>query len=176
MPRKISRTAASDYEAKTSFEISQLVRRTDRPRLPPFGDPLSGIILVAEPATGRDTETNAKMADALRRSLTALRLDRAYVTWTHPYLLEEVLALEPSVLVAVGADAARAIDSLDYPLVKTPFSEATEGSPFAWTDGASGFLLPALAPALTDEDAKRRFWQAFLAMRALATRGEYTRS
>lgn len=172
MPRKTSRTAASDYEAKISSEISQLARRTDRPGPPPFGDPLSGIILVAEPAPERDTETNTRMADALHRSLSTLKLDRAYVTWTHPYLLEEVLSLEPSALVAVGPDAASAIDALDYPLVKTPFSEATEGSPFAWTDGASGLLLPALATALTDDDAKRRFWRAFLAMRAFAARGE----
>lgn len=172
MPRKTSRPAASDYEVKTSFEISQLARRTDRPGPPPFGDPLSGIILVAEPATGRDAETNTRMTDALRRSLTTLRLDRAYITWTHPYLLEEMLSLEPSALVAVGPGVARAIDTLDYPLVKIPFSEATEGSPFAWTDGASGLLLPDLAPALVDYDAKRRFWRAFLAMRALTTRGE----
>lgn len=172
MPRKTSRTATNDYEAKTSFEISQLARRTDRPGPPPFGDPLSGIILVAEPAPERDADTNVRMADALHRSLSTLKLDRAYVTWAHPYLLEEVLSLEPSALVAVGPNAASAIDTLGYSLVKTPFSEATEGSPFAWTDGATGLLLPALAPALVDDDAKRRFWRVFLAMRKLAAHRE----
>lgn len=171
MPRETSRPAASGYEAKIASEISRLARRTNRPGPPPFGDPLSGITLVAEPAPETNAQannrTNARMTDALRRSLATVKLDTAYVTWTHPYLLEEILSLEPGALVAVGPDAARAIDSLSYPLVITPFSEAAEGSPFAWTDGASGLLLPALAPALTDADAKRRFWRAFLAMRAL---------
>jgi hypothetical protein len=107
------------------------------------------------------------MVDALRRSLVAVKLERAYVTWPHPYLLEEMLSLEPTALVAVGA-AARTIDSLNYPLAKTQFSEATEGSWFAWTESASGLRLPALVPALSDAGAKRRFWRAFLAIRALA--------
>jgi hypothetical protein len=71
-------------------------------------------------------------------------------------------------LVAVGPDVARAIDSLNYPLAKTGFSDAPEGSWFAWTKGTSGLRLPALAPALSDADAKRRFWRAFLALRVLA--------
>ena len=112
------------------------------------------------------------MVHALRRSLAAVKLDKAYVTWTHPDLLEELLSLEPSALVAVGPGAARAIDSLAYPLAKEPFSDATEGVWFSWTYGTFGLRIPALAPALTDPDAKRQFWQAFLALRALATGGE----
>jgi hypothetical protein len=97
-----------------------------------------------------------------------VKLDEAYVTWIHSDLLEEILSLEPGALVAVGPAAARAIDSLDYPLARMAFSEVPEGSWFAWTKGASGLRLPALAPALEDEDAKRHFWRAFLALRALA--------
>jgi hypothetical protein len=164
MPRKTLHSATSDYEAKISHEAAHLVRGTARIGPEPFGDPLSGVVLVAEPATGA---TGAKMVDALRRSLVAVKLERAYVTWPHPYLLEEMLSLEPTALVAVGA-AARTIDSLNYPLAKTQFSEATEGSWFAWTESASGLRLPALVPALSDAGAKRRFWRAFLAIRALA--------
>ena len=179
MSPKTSRTAADDYEAKTSNEITRLTQRTDRRGPAPFGDPLSGITLVAEPATGEAgdvTDTNARMVDALRLSLAAIRLDRAYVTWPHPDLLEELLSLEPSALVVVGSGAAHTVDFLDYPLAKTRFSEATEGSWFPWTEGISGLRLPALAPALDDADAKHRFWRAFLAMRALATGGEQRRS
>ena len=176
MPPKTSRTAADDYRAKTSQEITQLTRRANRYDLAPFGDPFSGITLVAEKVTEDNvgTHTDARIVDALRRSLAAVRLDRAYVTWPHPDLLKEILSLEPSALVAVGPGAVRAIDSLGYPLVKRRFAETTEGSWFAWTDGVSGLRLPALAPALDDADAKRRFWRAFLAMRALATGGEWT--
>jgi len=180
MPRKTSRTAASDYEAKISQETTRLACQAAQAAYTgpsPFGDPLSGITLVTERVTEEGAaETEAKIADALRRSLAAVKLDRAYVTWTHPDLLEELLSLEPSALVAVGPGAAHAIDSLDYPLAKEPFSDAAEGVWFAWTDGTFGLRLPALALALTDADAKRRFWRAFLALRALATVGEPGRS
>jgi hypothetical protein len=49
------------------------------------------------------------------------------------------------------------------------FSEAPEGSWFIWTKGTRGLRLPALAPALDDPDAKRRFWTAFLALRTLVS-------
>lgn len=176
MPRKTPRTPASDYEAKISQETTRLARQAAQAAHTgpsPFGDPLSGIMLVTEEGAA---ETEASMIDALRRSLVAVKLDRAYVTWTHPDLFEELLSLEPSALVAVGPGAARAIDSLGYPLAKEPFSDAAEGVWFAWTDGTFGLRLPALALALTDADAKRRFWRAFLALRALATGGEPVRS
>ena len=156
---------AGDYGAKTLREAAQTARRATRTGPEPFGDPLSGILLVAEPAAGA---ANAGVADALRRSLATVKLDAAYVTWSHSDLLEEILSLEPGALVAVGTAAARAIDSLAYSLARTSFSEAPEGSWFAWTKGTSGLKLPALAPALKDQDAKRRFWRAFLALRTLA--------
>jgi hypothetical protein len=159
------RAAASDYEAKTSHETDRLARRATHAGLPqPFGDPLSGVVLVAEPST---EPTAARMVDALRRSLAAIKLDRVYVTWSHPDLPEEILSLEPDALVAAGPTASRAIDSCNYPLVKMAFSEAPEGSWFAWTNGTRGLRLPALAPALDDGAAKRRFWTAFLALRTL---------
>lgn len=163
MPRKPTHTAVRDYEAKISHEAARLARKVMRIGPEPFGDPLSGVVLVAEPATGA---TGARMVEALRRSLAAVKLERAYVTWPHPHLLEEMLSLDPTALVAIGA-AACTIDSLDYPLAKTRFSEAVEGAWFAWTQGASGLRLPTLLPALSETDAKRRFWRAFLTMRAL---------
>ena len=143
-------------------------RRSARPDLPyPSGDPLSGIVLVAEPAPS--TAGSARLADALRRSLSAVGLDEAYVTWAPSGpLLEELLSLEPTILVAVGPGAARAVDDAGYSLVKTRFRDAREGEWFAWTRGTTGLLLPDLAPALQDPEAKRRFWRAFLALRNLS--------
>ncbi len=155
---------SGDYGAKTSREAAQMARRATRTGPEPFGDPLSGILLVAEPVAGA---ANAGVVDALHRSLATVKLDGAYVTWSHSDLLEEILSLEPSALVAVGPAAARAIDSLDYPLARASFSESPEGSWFDWTKGTSGLRLPALAPALEDAAAKRRFWHAFLALRTL---------
>jgi uracil-DNA glycosylase len=80
---------------------------------------------------------------------------------------EELSALEPQVLVAVGGEAARAIDDLRHPLARSTFLDAPEGAWFSWTRGTRGLRLPALAPALADDDAKRRFWRAFLALRTL---------
>jgi hypothetical protein len=155
---------SGDYGAKTSREAARLAYRATRTGPEPFGDPLSGILLIAEPAAGA---ANAGVVDALRRSLAAVKLDGAYVTWPHSNLLEEILSLEPGALVVLGPAAARTIDSLDYPLARTLFSESPEGSWFDWTKGTSGLRLPALAPALEDAAAKRRFWHAFLALRTL---------
>ena len=158
--------AANAYNAKTSHEAGRWTRRALRAGLPqPFGDPLSGVVLVAE--SPLEETTAVGMGEALRRSLAAVKLDGAYVTWSSPNLLEEILSLEPGALVAIGP-AARAIDALGYPLARTGFSEAPEGSWFVWTRGTFGLRLPALAPALIDADAKRRFWRAFLALRVLA--------
>jgi hypothetical protein len=156
------------YEAKASHETARLARRLVSAGFPkPFGNPLSGLVLVVE-----EHGASARSVDALRRSLAAVKLSEAYVTWSSPDLLEELLSLEPGALVAVGPAAARAIDASGYPLARMGFSEAPEGSWFAWTKGTSGLRLPALAPALEDADAKRRFWKAFLALRALAPNGE----
>lgn len=107
--------------------------------------------------------------EAVRRSLESVNLTGAYVTWSPAELLaEELLAANPSILVAAGPRAAREIDSIGYPLVRKPFSEATEGTLFSWTGGVTGLLLPSLAPALEDEAAKKRFWRAFLMLRSIA--------
>jgi hypothetical protein len=174
--RASSHPAIKDYEAKTSHEATRRLAQPERTGLlEPFGDPLSGIVLIVERA---DEAASTLLPGVLCRSLAAVKLDGAYVTWYPPILLEEILSLEPCALVAVGPDVARAIDSLNYPLATTGFSEAPEGSWFVWTKGTSGLRLPALAPALSDADAKRRFWRSFLALRALApdTREQDSRS
>jgi hypothetical protein len=110
--------------------------------------------------------------DALKLSLQAIGLQEAYVTYESTGLLaQEIRATEPYVLVAIGEGAARDIDALDYPLVMQPFSEAQPGVWFPWTRGTAGLVIPALAPALDDDAAKRRFWLAFLTLRKL----EYSR-
>jgi hypothetical protein len=141
-----------------------LARRMEDSGYPgPLGDPLSGVMLVVESPAG------PRVVEALRRSLDAVGLSRAYVTWSSTgLLLEEILAIEPAALCAVGPGAAGELDALKHPLARGSFSEAHEGVWFAWTKGTAGLSLPALAPALDDEGAKRRFWRAFLSLRALA--------
>ena len=109
--------------------------------------------------------------EALNLSLEAVGLQKAYVTYESTGLLDqEIRATDPQVLAAIGAGAARDIDAIDYPLVRQPFSEAEPGAWFPWTKGTKGLLTPALAPALDDDAAKRRFWLAFLTLRDLANR------
>jgi hypothetical protein len=161
------RPAASDYADKVSREAAKTDRRADLSGVPrPLGDPLCGIVLVAEPPSDA-AGTSARITDALSRSLAAVDLEDAYVVWPAADLPETLLSLEPSALVAVGPGAARAIDAAGYPLAKTPFSDAPEGTWFAWTKGALGLRLPALTPALSDDEAKRRFWRAFRSLRDL---------
>ncbi len=127
-----------------------------------MGEPSSGVMLVVEGPVG------PRAVNALERSLEALELPEAYVTWTSEELFEEILLCEPSALAAIGPEAARRIDGLGYPLARSRFSEAEAGVWFRWTGGTAGLLVPAIAPALDDEEGKRRFWRAFLALRDLA--------
>lgn len=128
----------------------------------PLGDPTSGIVLVVEQPVG------PRALEALTLSLHAVGLPQAYVTYESTGLLaQEIQATEPQALIAIGPGAARDIDALDYPLVRYPFSEAEPGMWFPWTKGTAGLLLPALAPALDDDAAKRRFWRTFLSLKDL---------
>lgn len=156
--------AAEDYRRKTKHEISYLSRRIKRAGYPaPFGDPTTGIVLVVEQPVG------PRVLDALRASLLAVGLPDVYVTYASTGLLiEEILVTEPQLLVAVGPGAARDLDDLGYPLARLSFTEAGEGTPFAWTRGAIGLRLPPLVPALDHEESKRRFWRCFLVLKDLA--------
>ena len=130
----------------------------------PLGDPTSGTMLVVEQPVG------PRALEALKSSLQAVGLPEAYVTYESTGLLaQEIQAAEPRALIAIGAGAARDIDAIDYPLVRYPFSEAEPGMWFPWTKGTAGLILPALAPALDDDAAKRRFWRVFLTLRDLAS-------
>ncbi|HEX2740011.1 MAG TPA: hypothetical protein VHM69_06160 [Rubrobacter sp.] len=160
-----TRDAAGDYREKTAYEISRISRSMKEAGHPaPLGDPTSGVVLVVEQPVG------PRALEALERSLHAVGLPDAYVTYESTGLLaEEMQATEPHALIAIGAGAARDIDAIDYPLVRNPFSEAEPGIWFAWTKGTAGLVLPALAPALDDDATKRRFWRAFLTLRDLAS-------
>jgi hypothetical protein len=157
------RNAASDYRAKVVHEISRISKRMKESGYPaPLGDPTSGVVLVVEQPVG------PRVLQALDRSLKTIGLPEAYVTYASTGLLaQEILAAEPHALVAVGPGAVLEIDALDHPLARHPFSEAERGVWFTWTKGTAGLSLPALIPAPGDDGAKRRFWQAFLALRDL---------
>ena len=162
MPRQ-TRDAAGDYREKTAYEISRLSKRMkERGHPAPLGEPTSDVVLVLEQPVG------PRVLEALSRSLQAVGLPQAYVTYESTGLLEEeIRATDPNVLAAIGAGAVRAIDAIDYPLVRQPFSDAEPGIWFPWTKGTAGLSIPALAPALDDDAVKRRFWLAFLALRDL---------
>jgi len=162
VPRQ-PRDAAGDYREKSAYEISRLSNRMREQGHPtPLGDPTSGVVLVLEQPVG------PRVLEALKRSLHAVGLPEAYVTYESTGLLaHEIPATEPQALVAIGTGAASDIDAIDYPLVRQPFCDAQPGVWFPWTKGTMGLLLPAIAPALIDERTKRRFWQAFLSLKDL---------
>lgn len=153
--------AEGEYRAKVAHEIdrlSRLIKNSGHPA--PLGDPASGVMLVVEQPVG------PRVLQALQSSLNTVGLPDAYVTYASTGLLaQEILAAEPHALVAVGPGAARDIDALEHPLAQSSFSTAETATWFAWTKGTAGLSLPALAPALEDDAAKRRFWRAFLTLR-----------
>lgn len=160
---KSPRDAAGDYRAKGVREAELVSRRLTAALQPaPTGDPASGVMLVVDGPVG------PRAQQAVEASLAAIGLPSAYTTWTATGLLmEQILFAEPGALVAVGPEAAREIDALDYPLARRLFADAPEGEWFAWTRGAAGLRLPSVHPALSDEEEKRRFWSAFLRLREL---------
>jgi hypothetical protein len=162
VPRQ-PRDAAGDYREKTAYEISRLAKRMKEQGHPaPLGDPASGVVLVVEQPIG------PRVLNALQRSLGAVGLPEAYVTYESTGLLaNEIMATEPQALVAIGPGAVRDIDDLDHPLVKQLFSDAEPAAWFPWTKGTMGLVLPSIAPALNDDATKRRFWRAFLSLRDL---------
>jgi hypothetical protein len=158
------RDAADDYRKKMDYEISHLAKRIKEQGYPaPLGDPTTGVVLVVEQPVG------PRALEALKRSLEAVGLPRAYLTYEATgSLAQEILATQPQVLVAIGPGAVRDIDALQLPLVKQPFSDAEPGIWFPFTKGSTGLVLPAIVPALGDDAAKRRFWRAFLTLRAIS--------
>lgn len=163
--KRPSRSPEDDYREKARHEARRVARRLKQAGHPaPPGDPASGVVIVVSQPVG------PRLLNALQRSLEAVNLPDAYATWSSTgLLLEEILALQPSVLAAIGPEAARSVDSLNYPLSQRSFSEAATGEFFSWTASTAGLSLPALAPALDDERAKKSFWRAFLTLRQLPT-------
>lgn len=151
----------TDYLKKVSREASVIARRLKREGHPePLGDPASGLVVVLDQPVG------PRAIEALANSLERVNLSAAYVTWSSTGLLaEEILSLQPAVLVSIGPGAASEIDALDSPLSLNTFREASPGVWFPWTSSVYGLSLPALAPALSDENAKRNFWRAFMSLR-----------
>lgn len=160
-PEESARQALEDHRAKVSRELSPRGGKRRAGEELPAGDPESGVLLVLEPP-----ETPAVL-DALRRSLESVGWSEARVVRADEGLIGEILSGGPAAIVAVGPRAARALDELEYPLAHSRFSEARAGEWFVWSKGARGLSLPALAPALEDEEEKRGFWRAFLALRGL---------
>ena len=159
----VMRSPEEDYLKKAAQEATGIARRLKRAGHPtPLGDPIRGLMIVVEQPVG------PRLLEALQRSLEVVRLPDAYVTWTSTgLLLEEILSLQPSALISVGPGAAHEIDALDYPLSRGSFSNVTYGTWFPWTSSVSGLSLPALAPALDNDEAKRAFWRAFLTIQKL---------
>lgn len=159
-----ARRALEEYQAKVERELSS--GRSPRAGMEeglPAGDPVYGLLLVLE-----SPETPAAL-DALHRSLEYVGHPHARVVPTDERLLEEILSGGPSAIAAVGPRAAQALDGLEYPLAHASFTDSREGEWFGWSKGAHGLMTPSLAPALEDEEAKRSFWRAFLALRALSS-------
>lgn len=159
------RSPEDDYRKKAAGEALGIARRLKTAGHPaPLGDPASGIVILVDQPVG------PRLLGALQRSLEVVSLSESYVTWSSTgLLLEEILAIQPSVLVSIGPGADLEIDALDYPLSRSSFSDAPHGAWFSWTSSTVGLSLPALAPALDDEEAKRIFWRTFLTLQKLPT-------
>ncbi len=74
-------------------------------------------------------------------------------------LVEEIVIVQPKIVVVMGPDALATLNELALPLASTV--EADPGALQTLTPSIDALYVPSIDDALDEEDAKRAFWTAF---------------
>jgi uracil-DNA glycosylase family 4 len=74
-------------------------------------------------------------------------------------VLEELLIVQPKIVVAMGPDALQTLNELEVPLARPIAAELGELQQL--TPSIAALYVPNIDEALDEEDAKREFWAAF---------------
>jgi uracil-DNA glycosylase len=77
-------------------------------------------------------------------------------------LVEELVIVQPKIVVVMGEDALAVLNDLDVPLARSV--NAVPGEIQRYTPSIEALYVPNIDEALDDEAAKRAFWNAFRAL------------
>jgi uracil-DNA glycosylase family 4 len=143
------------------------------------GHPLADVFLLKhEPKPAEVQEGVAfygRAGQALLKSLQRLHVDPLAVYGTNclkyvggdeeqarPWLARELHIVQPKLIVVMGEDAVRFLDSLEFPLADA--LEPTLGELQRFTPTIQALNVPDIDASLDEAPAKTRFWNAFKAL------------
>ncbi len=174
------------YLRKAISEINELQQEllaiADETHVPVLGSghPLADIFLLKHsPQPAEIAEGVAffgRTGNALLKSLQRLDVDPLAIYGTNclkfgtedavqavPWLTRELHIVQPRLVIVMGEESARFLDSLDFPLAD-PLGGSESGSLLRFTPTIEAIVTPDIDGALDDRDAKTAFWNAFKAL------------
>jgi uracil-DNA glycosylase family 4 len=170
------------YLQKAILEINELgdeiarAAGTERAPVVGSGHPLADLLLLKyRPQPSELQEGVAffgRAGQAILKSLQRLRVDPTAVYGTNclklagqddeearPWLARELHIVQPKLVVAMGEDALRFLNGLEFPLAATVDPEL--GVLQRFTPTVDALYVPDIDASLDEQPAKTRFWQAF---------------
>jgi len=170
------------YLQKAILEVNELgdeIAHTAGPERVPVvgsGHPLGDIFLLKHrPQTSELQEGVAffgRAGQAILKSLQRLRVDPMAVYGTNclkfvdqdeesarPWLARELHIVQPKLVVAMGEDALRFLDEVEFPLAER--LEPDLGAVQRFTPTVDVLYVPDIDASLDEQPAKTRFWNAF---------------
>lgn len=76
-----------------------------------------------------------------------------------PYLVRELMVVQPKLIVVMGEPALEAVNALDFPMAQELSYKPGEIQPF--TPTTEVLVTPEIDSSLNDQRQKTRFWKAF---------------
>jgi uracil-DNA glycosylase len=140
------------------------------------GHPLADILLLKyrpQPAEMQEgVAFYGRSGQAILKSLQRLHVDPMAIYGTNclkfadgeeeesrPFLVRELHIVQPKLVVAMGEDALRFLNELEFPLAREVAAEPGELQQF--TPTVEAIYAPDIDESLDDQPAKTRFWNAF---------------
>ena len=144
------------------------------------GHPQADIMLIKHSARPAEIEEGVafygRTGNALMKSLKRLQIDPLAVYGTLcvkcpvpdpavadpscvARLLEEIVIVQPKIVVVMGVDALTVVNDLELPLART--LERSPGELQRLTPSIEALYVPDIDESLDEEGAKRAFWSAF---------------
>ena len=169
------------YLKKAITEINRLsdeiVQAADS-RVPvlPTGHPLASIFLLKFQPQRQEVQEgiafHGRAGTALIKSLQRLRVEPLEVYGTNclkfaggaeaesrPWLGRELRIVQPKLVVAMGDEALRFLNELEFPLARPV--EARLGELQRFTPTVEALVVPDIDSSLDEQSDKTRFWNAF---------------
>jgi uracil-DNA glycosylase family 4 len=173
---------AEKYLQKAISEINELgdeiARAGGGARVPVVGSghPLADILLLKHRPQPAEVQEGVaffgRAGQAVLKSLQRLHVDPMSVYGTNclkfadgddeesrPWLERELHIVQPKLVVAMGEDAARFLNAVEFPLARPV--EATTGSLQQFTPTVDALYVPDIDASLDEQAAKTAFWNAF---------------